>query len=140
MYHYSPTPWNGIYSASKAALHSLSQVLYMECKPFNIRVMHLAPGSVKSNLSQNHSRVFNLPPASLYKSFLDNIVRRMYASQGPESMDTEVFAVKAVKRILGRKPPRYLALGGNVWSFWLLKAMPRGLALGILWWMLSKKH
>jgi short-subunit dehydrogenase len=110
----------------------------MECKPFNIHVMHLAPGSVKSNLSQNHSRIFNLPPTSLYKSFLDDIVRRMYVSQSAGCMDTKVFAERAVKRILARRPPRYLTLGGEVWAFRVLKALPRGIALAVLWWLFSR--
>ena len=133
------TPWNGIYCASKAALRSLSEVLFMECKPFNIHVVHLAPGSVKSNLSTNHSQIFNLPPTSLYKSFLDNMVQRMYASQGPESMDTGEFSQTVVRAILRKNPPRILTLGGNVWSFRFLKALPRGLALAILWWVFTKK-
>ena len=89
----------------------------MECKPFNVHVMHIAPGSVKSNLSQNHSKVFNLPPTSLYKSYLDDMVRRMYVSQSAGCMETEEFAEKAVKKILNRSPPRFLVLGGEVWVF-----------------------
>ena len=48
----SPTPWTGVYCASKAALHSLTQVLQMECKPLNISVV-LVTDIVHSSLTVN---------------------------------------------------------------------------------------
>src|ERR1700761_6279457 len=76
-----PTPFNGMYCASKAALHSLTETLSMELTPFNIKTLLVIPASVKSNIATNHSRVFQLPPQSLYKHYLDRIVARMYMSQ-----------------------------------------------------------
>lgn len=38
------TPWSGIYSASKSALHSLTETLRMEVKGFGVKVMLVAPG------------------------------------------------------------------------------------------------
>ncbi|KAL6304870.1 hypothetical protein BKA93DRAFT_886012 [Sparassis latifolia] len=32
----TPMPWSGIYASSKACVTTLSEVLYMECMPFNI--------------------------------------------------------------------------------------------------------
>lgn len=39
----------GIYSASKAAVHSLSDTLRMELKPFNIQVSVVAPGNINTH-------------------------------------------------------------------------------------------
>ncbi|KAH8119899.1 NAD-binding protein [Phellopilus nigrolimitatus] len=122
-----PTPWNGIYCASKAALHSLTEVLQMECTPLGISVMLLAPGSVKSNLAENHAKVFTLPPASLYRASWTR-------SQEQGSMPTSEFAKKAVARIMDRwGPPRYLAMGGKVGQIRILKWLPRGLVLWLVW-------
>ena len=40
-----PTPWSGVYCSSKAALHSLTEVLRAELKGFNISVLLVAPGA-----------------------------------------------------------------------------------------------
>lgn len=128
-----PTPWNGIYCASKAALHSVTEVLQMECKPLNVSVMLLSPGSVKSNLADNHSKIFQLPSDSLYNSYINQIVRRMHISQGPTSMPTDEFARQTVGKILSRSPPRYIRLGGNTATFAIFEWLPRGLVLWIVW-------
>jgi len=133
------TPWNGMYSTTKAALHSLTEGLYMECKPFNIDVMLLVPGAVKSNIAANSTGGFRLPPDSLYKAYLDQIVRRMSASQAAGTMPTEDFAREVVNKVLAEKPPRYLTLGGRAWVFSLLKWLPRRWALNYFWRMFSKK-
>lgn len=76
-FNISASPWNGVYAASKAALHSLTDTLSMELRPFNIDVLLVAPGGTKSNLSQNQASTFNLPSDSLYVSYLDSIIGRM---------------------------------------------------------------
>lgn len=45
------TPFQGFYNASKAALHSYTETLRMECQPLNVKVVLIAPGSIKSNIS-----------------------------------------------------------------------------------------
>lgn len=54
----SAVPWNGLYSATKAAMHLMSDILSMELKPFNLRVMYIAPGAVRSNISNNQAALF----------------------------------------------------------------------------------
>ncbi|GAX77395.1 hypothetical protein CEUSTIGMA_g4841.t1 [Chlamydomonas eustigma] len=43
-------PFTAPYSASKAALESLSQAMRLELKPFGIHVLHVAPGFIRSSL------------------------------------------------------------------------------------------
>jgi len=128
-----PTPWNGIYSASKAALHSLTEVLMMEAKPFNISVMLVSPGSVRSNISKNANTSFDLPADSIYGAFLPSIVMRMHASQGPKAMPTDDFARKIVSNVLKEKPPSYISIGGNSTIFSVLKWLPRAFVLWLMW-------
>ena len=39
----------GIYAATKAALRSITETLYLECQPFNVDVMLVEPGGVQSS-------------------------------------------------------------------------------------------
>ncbi|KAL5494967.1 AYR1 [Sanghuangporus weigelae] len=135
-----PTPWNGIYCASKAALHSLTSVLQMECQPLGISVVLVAPGSIKSNLADNQAKRFNLPPTSLYQSFLQQMHRRMYTSQGRGSMPTSAFAKTVVERVMSRAgPPSYILLGGHTLTIRFLRWLPRGLVLWLVWRAFSAK-
>ncbi|PFH54859.1 hypothetical protein AMATHDRAFT_52860 [Amanita thiersii Skay4041] len=134
-----PTPWNGIYSASKAALYSLSEVLNMECRPFGVSVMHVAPGSVKSNIADNAVAQYQLPSDSLYKTFLPNIMHRIYVSQGPRAMPTHDFARVIVSKALSKNPPAYTMIGGYAALFTFLKWLPRALVLLIMWRTYSRK-
>lgn len=133
------TPWNGIYCASKAAVQSISEVLSMECKPLNISVLHVAPGAVRSNISSNAASRFTLSPDSLYSDYLPNIMQRIYASQGPQSMPSDDFAKQVVSKALQKSPPRYLSIGGHAWLFYIFKWLPRGFVLYLMWKQYSRK-
>ena len=131
--HISPTPWNGLYSAAKAAVHNISEVLFMELKPFNISVLHVAPGAVKSNISSNGIARFVLAPDTLYSDFLSFIIKRIHASQGPGSMPSKDFAQQVVSNALRKNPPRYMSIGGSTWLIKWLKWLPRGFVLAYMW-------
>ncbi|KAJ7751259.1 oxidoreductase [Mycena maculata] len=132
-------PWNGTYSASKAAVRAMSDILSMELKPFNIRVMYIAPGSVRSNLSDNQAARFSLAPTSLYTTFLPNILQRIHASQGANSLPADAFAKTVVRRVLQKKPPRYMTLGGNSTAFAVFAWLPKGFVLWYLWRLYSRR-
>lgn len=132
------TPWNGVYCASKAAVQSISDVLWMECKPFNISVMHIAPGGVRSNVSAAGSALFKLAEGSLYSKFLGNIMDRIYASQAPGSTQTSVFAKQVVTEALGKKPIMYLSTGANSTVLGIFKWLPKKWVLSYMWRIYSK--
>jgi len=133
------TPWNGLYCASKAAVNSISEVLSMELKPFNISVLHVAPGAVKSNISSNAIGFFALAPDTLYTDFLWFINKRINESQGPNSMPTKEFAQQVVCKALRKKPPRYMSIGGHSGAFALFKWLPRGFVLYYMWRLYSQR-
>jgi len=134
-----PTPWNGIYCASKAAVTSISELLFMELKPLNISVLHVAPGAVRSNIANNGMARFSLAPDTLYGDYLANIIARINISQGPHSMPGADFAKRVVTNALCKNPPRYMVLGGLTSWFSFLKWLPRGLVLLLMWKKFSKK-
>ena len=54
---YSGLPFRGVYSATKSALHMLTESLRLELKPTNIQFCTLAPGDVATNISQGRYHV-----------------------------------------------------------------------------------
>ncbi|KAF7330993.1 NAD-binding protein [Mycena venus] len=131
------TPWTGIYDSSKAAIHSLTEVLRMECKPFNIHVMLVVPGAVQSRLFDRQDD-FTLPSTSIYGDFLHNIRQRLDAGKNKSTMPTDVFAEKLVAKVIQNHPPHYFSAGGLLTIFRLVGLLPRSVYLFIIWRMFSK--
>ncbi|MGC8543947.1 MAG: SDR family NAD(P)-dependent oxidoreductase [Vulcanisaeta sp.] len=50
---YTPIPWFGIYTSSKAALSNMTDALRIELKPLGVRVIGVYPGYVKTNFHNN---------------------------------------------------------------------------------------
>ncbi|KAG1800120.1 hypothetical protein EV424DRAFT_1518428 [Suillus variegatus] len=131
-----PTPWNGIYCAAKAAAHALSDTLAMECKPFGVKVILVAPGCIKSNISANQAATLELSPVSIYKPYFDRVYERLRFSQAKGSMPTDEFARRVVAKVLSPNPPTYMSLGGNSRISAFFHWLPRWLVRWILRWKL----
>ncbi|TCD66482.1 hypothetical protein EIP91_001307 [Steccherinum ochraceum] len=128
-----PTPWMGMYAASKAALHSFTETLWMECKAFNVDVMLVVPGQVKSRIAVNGHAIYTMPETSLYKKYMRNILHRIAYSQLRGSIPNEELAREVVNASLSPNPPRYMTLGGASTIFRILVWLPRTWVLGYFW-------
>jgi len=126
----SPLPWGGIYAATKSAVHTISDALEMECRPFNIKVLLVAPGGVKSNIAANQS--YDPPPDALYRKYLDKILARRDISQA-SPMPTDVFAKQVIMKALAPSPSSYMTLGKSAILFWFLAWFPRRWVLSYFW-------
>ncbi|GAA6026790.1 hypothetical protein JCM8097_005862 [Rhodosporidiobolus ruineniae] len=131
-----PTPWSGIYSASKAALHSATETLRMEVKGFGINVFLVAPGAITSEFGRKQLESIKTPEESLYKHVEDKIIARANASQqaGHGTVPASVLAEGVVRRALRPDPPTFWTVGGRSFLFFLLERIPRP----VVWFGLSR--
>ena len=130
----------------------LSQVAYKAVSTISLTIAWITHlGTLRTDFPQNAAAKYALPPKSLYKSYLSNILGRIYLSQG--TMDTDEFARSVAAKalpvqesytmddgdntVLVRKqygtPARYLSIGANAFTFWILGWLPRGMVLNLLW-------
>lgn len=113
------TPYAGAYCASKAAVAAMCEALQMELAPFDVKVMHVITGSVKSNFSNAamaHSPT--MPDSSHYAPISDQVEARAKMSQNPATVITpDSYARGVCEAALSPTPPDTLLAGGKVGKF-----------------------
>ncbi|TFK88664.1 NAD-P-binding protein [Polyporus arcularius HHB13444] len=128
-----PMPFSGIYAASKAALHSITDALYMECLPFNVSVVLVSSGGAQSQAIGRDRENSGLPPTTLYADYIDVI--REQTDPGRSAMGTPLnqYSQELVGRVLKQCPPRYVSVGYGTTIVWLLQWLPRGFLYRLIW-------
>ncbi|KZT74722.1 NAD(P)-binding protein [Daedalea quercina L-15889] len=122
------TPWVGVYAASKAALERISEVQYMEARPFNVSVIHVSPGMVKSNINATVLSHIYVSQDSIFSGWLDSM-RDIARAEG---MPTEEFARGVVSSALEGKE-RHLVRGKMSTIAWVCQFLPRTYLLQKMW-------
>ncbi|HNX25392.1 MAG TPA: SDR family oxidoreductase [Spirochaetota bacterium] len=116
------TPFGGAYCSSKAAVNSISDAMRMELAPFNIQVVTVQPGAIKSNFGNRASGTVKKyhRPGSKYLFAAGYIDMRAMDSQNNPT-DAEVFVSAVVKKILKKNPPALVRVGRLTVKLPLLK-------------------
>ncbi|GLB16083.1 hypothetical protein ABZX51_002139 [Aspergillus tubingensis] len=103
-------PFAGVYNASKAAAASFTENLRLELQPWNIRVINLLTGAVRSNFHVNAPRP-ELPPDSLFNIAKDIVEQAMDNSDDSGDTDAAKWARQVVKELSKRSPAYWIWRG-----------------------------
>lgn len=139
--HTSQAPYGvpalcGAYAASKAALASYTDVLRIELKPFDVRIMELVTGGALSNITADLKPPY-IPEGSLYTP----VRAEMLECANPENvrklvMEPEKYARRVVADVLRKKgPPVWTwrgTLGTTMWVLWIVKCLWKGVLDGLI--------
>lgn len=128
-------PFQAAYNASKAALAMFSDILRLELQPFNIKVIDLKTGGVKSNILANlaHSE---LPANSIYSSAREE-ANKMLSGEKLNSLkgtfvDADIWAAEVVSDLTKPNPPLQVWRGGSAFMSRMAVLLPVGMFDGEL--------
>lgn len=118
------TPVNGAYSSSKFALEAISDALRMELEPFNIQVVLIEPGAIKTNFDKtvhvHGDKVLSNPTSpylSLYRVYQRVSDGMREHEPGPETVS------KVIRQVLESTKPKARYLAGTAFSMKLVLAL-----------------
>ncbi|KAF8205549.1 NAD-P-binding protein [Mycena galopus ATCC 62051] len=118
-----PVPFSSAYNSAKAALHSFGNTLRIELAPFNVRVVTLMTGAVKSNILKPYS----FPDNSLYISMQD-LHRTRHIEQEKGAMPAAQFARIVVAEMMKTTPRGSLWAGTDATLVWFAETfLPRAI-------------
>ncbi|CRG83547.1 hypothetical protein PISL3812_00900 [Talaromyces islandicus] len=126
-------PFQGVYTASKAAIAKLSDTLRLELGALGITVVDMKTGLVRSNLIKNgqEAKPSRLPDTSLYIPARE-VVEKALSQEMFVGLGTppQVWANAVVKDLLKKKPPTIIYRGEQAWLGWVVGFLPFGVLDG----------
>lgn len=124
---YISIPYQSMYSASKAALQSMSFALRNETKPFGIKVSVVHPGDLKTGFTENRKKAEVVPKGSPYaKSYAKSLE---VMEKDEQNGGDPVCVAKTIARIIKRaNPPVCVTVGFKYKLFaFLFRIVPAAL-------------
>lgn len=128
-------PFQGVYTASKAAVAMMSDTLRLELGAFRVNVVDLKTGIVRSNLIKNQREA--KPPSiakdSIYYPAKDVVEKALSQDSFTKGgMPTDQWAKAVVGDLLKKKPPIVIWRGEQAWVAKLISSLPYGTFDGLL--------
>lgn len=89
-----PFPFSSIYSSSKAAIHQYAATLRIEMKAFDVKVINVITGGVKTNIADTR----DLPADSLFQvpGIEESMVERQQMAARNKPISAELYAYRVV--------------------------------------------
>ncbi|KAK5167336.1 uncharacterized protein LTR77_007035 [Saxophila tyrrhenica] len=122
-------PYMGIYSSSKAAVYSLSDYMRVELAPFDIKVLTLVTGAVKTEFYTNikeGGKPITLPPDSPYNPIRKHIETMMNGSlagmKGHDRLQVTRSTIATALRYSWLST-RYVRRGFGALKIWLMQLL-----------------
>ncbi|KAJ7353124.1 NAD(P)-binding protein [Mycena albidolilacea] len=112
-----PYPFGSTYNASKAALHSYGNTLRLELAPFNVQVITIITGGVKSNIARKRRLI---QPCSIYAPIADIYAEKRASRSQVGAMATDVYAKQVVAQTLKRHTKAWFWTGNFSFTCWLV--------------------
>jgi 1-acylglycerone phosphate reductase len=111
-----PYVFGSAYNASKAALHAYSNTLRVELAPFDVKVVTVVTGGVKSQIARLDRQ---LPPDSIYLPIDAEYLRRTKHSQ-EVGMPSDQYAESVVSQLVRNSKPRFIWEGTSAKLVWFI--------------------
>ncbi|KAF8536611.1 NAD(P)-binding protein [Trichophaea hybrida] len=130
-----PIVFGAGYNASKAALHAYADCLRMELKPFNVHVLTVITGGVRSSIVRQQSPV--LPADSMYHPLTEYYWSKRVNMSQAMPMATADYAASVVRQVVrGNKRPWFWE-GYFSWMAWAIDTF---LWKGFTDWEMSRRY
>lgn len=116
-------PFGGIYSASKAAMNSVSDVLGVELAHLGIKVTTVRPGLLQTSFASNADQSLPMADDSSFLKYRSAIQERTALAHA--GSDPDVVAARLGRVLLKKNCPAviYLGKGSTLWPL-LMKLLP----------------
>jgi len=113
-------PFQTFYSVTKSAVNILTEGLYMELKPFKIKVINVMPGDTKTSFTNNRQKTDVVD--DLYQERIKKSIERMEKDEqhGKKPITVSKVIYKMLKK---KRPPLKIAVGFEYKLFVFLKRL-----------------
>ena len=89
---YKTSAWSGLYGAGKHAVEGISEALYHEMKPFNVKVISVKPGDMRTSFHEPGRLVIAEKRILDYKETCQNSYDMIIKKNGHQTSDPEKIA------------------------------------------------
>jgi NAD(P)-dependent dehydrogenase (short-subunit alcohol dehydrogenase family) len=115
-------PLFGVYNSSKFALEGLSEGLWYDLKPFNIKVKIVEPGGIKTDFAGRSLNMFDISNFPEYHSYAKTVVDKFTNPKYSKKFGTPEMVAGVIYTAAtdGSDTLRYLA-GKDAKQFWMIR-------------------